>query len=204
VSNVGYVYIFGSRNAPQWIKIGYTTRSPEDRAAEMERYRGISGPFEVLWKSRLLRDAPAAERHAFRALAAVRLGNTELFEVSGKVAARQIEAVLFTHCPPASDAEAAEHQRRTIEARRKRQEHFARIARQEQLEEERREREARREEAIRRASNRSVWAMPPETARGWALNLVLFWVVYENEALLLPWCIYLLISMALTSQRIPK
>jgi formylglycine-generating enzyme required for sulfatase activity len=50
----GYVYILFSSASPNLVKIGYTARSPEERARELSGDTGVPLPYTVAWQEELL------------------------------------------------------------------------------------------------------------------------------------------------------
>lgn len=81
----GWVYILTNAAMPGLIKVGQTTRSPEERALELAT-TGVPTPFEVevAWP---VDDVRAAERQAHEALARYRVSDQrEWFRVSVPVA----------------------------------------------------------------------------------------------------------------------
>ena len=48
----GYVYILTNKEVPSLVKIGYTNRTPFERANELSRFTGVPGDWEVYkyWK----------------------------------------------------------------------------------------------------------------------------------------------------------
>src|SRR4051812_48808438 len=79
--NQGYVYILFNSAMPSLVKIGQTTRDPEDRAQEIGG-TGVPGRFVVAYRERVP-DCVAVERRIHRELAKYRYDpKREFFELS--------------------------------------------------------------------------------------------------------------------------
>ena len=48
--NIGYIYIMINPSYPNLVKIGKTSRSPEERAAELSQTSGVPTPFYVAYE----------------------------------------------------------------------------------------------------------------------------------------------------------
>jgi hypothetical protein len=57
----GHIYILRNPHFSHLLKIGKTTRSPEERATELSSATGVPGDFQVIWKMRTS-DCDSAER----------------------------------------------------------------------------------------------------------------------------------------------
>jgi hypothetical protein len=89
----GYIYVLRNDAFPHLLKIGKTTRSPEQRAAELTS-SGVPLPFRVVF-SWEVRDVHLAERHVHQSLSHFRVNNDrEFFAISPEDAERLIRAVL--------------------------------------------------------------------------------------------------------------
>ena len=78
----GHIYVLQNNAFPDLKKIGKTTRTPEERAAELSRHSGVPLPFRVVF-SLLVTDCDEAERVVHNALASRRANDDrEFFLVS--------------------------------------------------------------------------------------------------------------------------
>ncbi|MEX2579933.1 MAG: GIY-YIG nuclease family protein [Verrucomicrobiales bacterium] len=93
--NPGYIYILQNPSLSEThLKIGCTTREPEDRAAEISASTGVPTPFEVAWCSEAA-DCRWAEETLHRNLAVYRTNTTrEFFELDLEEAIRQAERAI--------------------------------------------------------------------------------------------------------------
>jgi hypothetical protein len=90
----GWVYILSTREIPDLLKIGMTTRTVEERAREINSSTGVAIPFGVrrCWR---VSDPARAESTVHGALAEYRIrGDREFFRIEFREAARSLEAVL--------------------------------------------------------------------------------------------------------------
>jgi hypothetical protein len=90
----GWVYLLSTRELPDLLKIGMTTRTVEERLREVNGATGVAFPFGVrrCWR---VRDPAAAERLIHQSLAAHRVrADREFFRASCRDAARIIDATL--------------------------------------------------------------------------------------------------------------
>jgi len=85
----GYVYVLQNPAFPGVLKIGRTTRLPEERADELSRQTGVPAPYQVVF-SEFFEDCHAAEKAVHEALAA-RRRKGEFFRVSIDEAVAAIE-----------------------------------------------------------------------------------------------------------------
>jgi len=91
MSNVGHVYILVNPSH-KLLKIGKTTKTPEERAAELSS-TGVPAPFMVAYFERVS-DCDLAEARVHAELAAFRVnGDREFFSVSLKVAIKAVSEV---------------------------------------------------------------------------------------------------------------
>lgn len=91
----GWIYVLSTREFPDLLKIGMTTRTVEQRAREINNATGVAIPFGVrrCWR---LSDPARAERLVHSALQTYRLReDREFFRVSFGVAAKSIEAAIL-------------------------------------------------------------------------------------------------------------
>jgi tetratricopeptide (TPR) repeat protein len=59
-SNRGYIYVLANSAMPDLVKVGKTTRTPAERAAELSKVTGVPTPFIVVYEQ-LVDDCTAAE-----------------------------------------------------------------------------------------------------------------------------------------------
>ncbi len=79
---MGYVYILVNKSMPGLVKIGQTTKSPEERAKELSSTTGVPTPFEVAYALHSLQ-YESLEKRMHTTLAERRTNNNrEFFEVS--------------------------------------------------------------------------------------------------------------------------
>ena len=57
----GHVYVLQNPAFPHLLKIGFTTRTPEERAEELSRHSGVPTPYRVVF-SEFFEDCYAAEQ----------------------------------------------------------------------------------------------------------------------------------------------
>ena len=76
----GYVYVLQTPAFPHLLKIGFTTRTPEERAEALSRHSGVPPPYRVVF-SEFFEDCYAAEQELHQILEAKRRGK-EFFHVS--------------------------------------------------------------------------------------------------------------------------
>lgn len=88
----GYVYILVNQHVPSLVKIGYTDRSPNTRAAELSNTTGVPGKWKV-HKSWLLEDAYSCEQKIFSSLARYR-ETGEFFRLSPATSVEKVSALL--------------------------------------------------------------------------------------------------------------
>ncbi|MCB6177535.1 GIY-YIG nuclease family protein [Rhodobacter sp. Har01] len=89
----GWLYVLTNPAMPKLCKVGYTTRSPEERAVELHT-TGVPMPFRIVasWPTS---DAREAERVAHKALAHYRTSEArEWFSVDVPTAIERIEKAL--------------------------------------------------------------------------------------------------------------
>lgn len=108
----GYVYVLSNRSMKGLVKIGMTTRTPEERAAELSSVSGVPHPFEVCWARAIVGNVSRIERLVHDRLAKHRTGK-EFFRVSLAQAKSTIEEVCNHLYPEQRDTV------NTIEARQK-------------------------------------------------------------------------------------
>jgi len=80
--NRGFIYILVNAATPKLLKIGKTTRSPNERADELSQGSGVAGRFVVAFDIEV-EDCDAAEAVIHQELSACRYSETrEFFEMS--------------------------------------------------------------------------------------------------------------------------
>jgi hypothetical protein len=91
-SKPGWVYVLTNAAMPGMVKIGLTTRTPKERAAELSAASGVPLPFVVAW-ARAVSDCAYVETAVHRMLDDKRVnGKRESFRVDVKTARQVIEA----------------------------------------------------------------------------------------------------------------
>ncbi len=96
----GYVYVLGNPSMRGLVKVGYTSGSPEGRAAELSAVTGVPKPFEVKFALPIIGDPRIVEQSTHAILAAYR-GGKEFFRIELDKAVQAVrDAYLLTH--PAS------------------------------------------------------------------------------------------------------
>jgi hypothetical protein len=88
----GYLYILTNPHMPRLVKIGYTDRTPGERASELSGATGVPGSF-VVERSWQLAEAQSWERRVHRALAQHRVSG-EHFELAANEAVRRTTELL--------------------------------------------------------------------------------------------------------------
>lgn len=97
VDGVGWVYVLSSRELPDLLKIGMTTRTVEQRSQEINSATGVAIPFGVRRCWRVV-DPHRSERLVHAALAGHRLrGDREFFRIAFGLAAARVEDVLVAN-----------------------------------------------------------------------------------------------------------
>lgn len=92
----GYVYVLINATMPGFVKIAYSTKLPEDRAAELSNVTGVAAPFLVVWEERL-EQFVEAERLIHAQLDAMRHSeNREFFQMDTRDAIRVVIDVAKT------------------------------------------------------------------------------------------------------------
>ena len=92
MSDVGFLYALANSSMPGLVKVGKTTRSPTDRAAELSGVTGVATPFMVVYEQ-LFQDCHFAESfvHAYLAEKGHRVAdNREFFNAPVSVVVRAI------------------------------------------------------------------------------------------------------------------
>lgn len=91
-SKPGWVYVLTNEAMPGLVKIGLTTRTPKERAAELSSSSGVPLPFTVAW-ARAVSDCATVETAVHRMLDDKRInGKRESFRVDVATARQVIEA----------------------------------------------------------------------------------------------------------------
>jgi hypothetical protein len=88
--NAGWVYILSTRELPELLKIGMTTRTVEQRTREINTATGVAIPFGVraCWR---VHSPSAAEKIVHAALADARIrGDREFFRIEYSIAKKRI------------------------------------------------------------------------------------------------------------------
>ena len=80
MSEVGYLYVLANSAMPNMIKVGKTTRSPEERAIELSKATGLPTPFIVVYEQ-LFADCSEAEFfvHAYLEVKGYRVADNREF-----------------------------------------------------------------------------------------------------------------------------
>lgn len=92
MSEVGFLYVLANSSMPGVVKVGKTTRSPTDRAAELSGVTGIATPFIVVY-DQLFQDCHSAESfvHVYLAEKGHRVAdNREFFNAPVNLVVRAI------------------------------------------------------------------------------------------------------------------
>ena len=74
----GSVYVLANSSMPGLVKVGKTTRDPQERAAELSRHSGVPQPFRVVF-SLLVADCDESERVVHNSLASRRANDDREF-----------------------------------------------------------------------------------------------------------------------------
>ncbi|MFX1689711.1 GIY-YIG nuclease family protein [Paraburkholderia sp. A2RI-6] len=132
----GYVYIISNKAMPDLLKVGFTTRSPEERAAELS---GTALPYPaVVEYSALVEHADAVEREAHRRLASLRVSqNREWFRCSRTKAIDTVKAAAGSVVMAEKDRAVEEERQRAAHAQWQRE--YEERQRQEQQEKSRKD-----------------------------------------------------------------
>lgn len=90
----GWLYVLSTKDEPDILKIGMTTRTVSERVKEINSATGVLYPYSARAVYRV-RDARAAERRVFKLLSDYRVRqDREFFEIAFPLAARMIEREL--------------------------------------------------------------------------------------------------------------
>ena len=93
MATVGHVYILNNASMPGKLKIGKTSKSPEQRAAELSAPTAVPCPFEVAFDI-LVADIDEADRRVHSILAKYRVNrDREFFQAPLKIAIKVLEEV---------------------------------------------------------------------------------------------------------------
>lgn len=87
----GWVYVLTNPSMPGLVKIGFTSRDPSKRAAELAQATGVPTPFAIAW-CRAVVDSPGIEATVHRMLDDRRVSGREFFRCDVKTARQVIEA----------------------------------------------------------------------------------------------------------------
>jgi T5orf172 domain len=160
----GYLYVFTNRHMPALVKIGYTNRSPQERADELSRPTGVPGRFEVA-KSWLIDDAPKLERIIHNEFFSLRTSG-EHFRLKAATAIERINVILRAAqvigddgltAPERAEAHARIAKRQAEEARERER---AQQAKAKQLADEEAEKQRQAEVLIYRQMHREAFWLP--------------------------------------------
>lgn len=88
----GYIYILSNAHMPDLVKIGFTDRDPQKRAAELSAHTGVPGKFKLV-HSWLIIDAANAEKRVHTALYSCR-ATGEFFRLSPGTAKNRVTKIL--------------------------------------------------------------------------------------------------------------
>jgi len=88
----GYIYIMTNEHMPGLVKLGYTDRSPSERATELSNFTGVPGKWVVFHKW-LLDDAYANEQRLFSALRLYKIQG-EFLQLSPREAVERVSGLL--------------------------------------------------------------------------------------------------------------
>lgn len=92
-----YVYILTNPSFPNLLKIGSTTKAPEDRAKDLSKGTGVPQEFEVIWAYNCFK-AEIVEREVHKKLKKYRVNNQrEFFEIDLQTAINSIEEIGLKH-----------------------------------------------------------------------------------------------------------
>ncbi|MCU0688436.1 MAG: GIY-YIG nuclease family protein [Phycisphaerales bacterium] len=94
----GYIYILVNAAYEKLVKIGLTTRTPEERCAELSASTGVPKPFRVYWSLAVFGDVRAVEATVHQDLKALRRGK-EFFQIS-PIEAKQAIIRVYTFMYP--------------------------------------------------------------------------------------------------------
>lgn len=93
-AGAGWIYVLSHRDMPEFLKVGMTTRSVEERAREINSATGVAIPFGVRRCWRVL-DASKAEKLAHTALKEFRVReDREFFQVSFPTASKLVGDII--------------------------------------------------------------------------------------------------------------
>ncbi len=128
-SSAGYVYVLTNKAMPKLVKIGYTNKSPSERAAELSSTSGVPKKFEVAFSQRIYGDAKQVEQACHAALTAKRSGK-EFFSIPVIEAKRTILKKYQELYPESYKLQGAELESRheELESRRETLEELRQIA----------------------------------------------------------------------------
>ncbi|RKR31218.1 GIY-YIG nuclease family protein [Paraburkholderia sp. BL17N1] len=109
----GYVYIISNKAMPDLLKVGFTTRSPDERAAELS---GTALPYpSVVEYSVLVDHAAVVEREVHRRLASLRVSqNREWFQCSRTKAIETVKAAAGSVVKADKDRAVEEERQRAV------------------------------------------------------------------------------------------
>jgi hypothetical protein len=102
MSNQGYIYVLASSAHKELVKIGKTSRSPQDRANELSASTGVPVPFIVVWEE-LVGDIDACERLVHLALENLGVrpsSSREFFQITPTQAVKLIQSLKLEEAFP--------------------------------------------------------------------------------------------------------
>ena len=77
-----WVYVLSNSTMPGYVKIGFTDKTPEERAEQLSKSTGVALPFDVAWAFHCY-NAEQLEKEVHRHLDGQRIaGNREFFDIS--------------------------------------------------------------------------------------------------------------------------
>jgi len=164
----GYVYIISNKAMPDLLKVGFTTRSPDERAAELS---GTALPYpSVVEYSVLVDHAATIEREVHRRLASLRVSqNREWFQCSRTKAIETVKAAAGSVVKAEKDRAVKEERQRAVHEQWQR-EYDQRI---------RQEREAQARKDAYEASRKAIYARydPQLAALSRVPDFKVFWLM---------------------------
>lgn len=138
----GHIYILTQEHMPNLVKIGRTTRAPEERAAEISAVTGVPGSFKVYWAA-FVQNHERAESLIHSRLSRYR-AQKEFFQLSSGVAMDKVMSILREYniqCTVVKSTAEAEAFRKAEEKRRREEEERLRREREQRQNEERRQKQ---------------------------------------------------------------
>jgi hypothetical protein len=118
--DAGYVYVLTNRAMPGLVKLGFTTRSPAERAQELSASTGVPAPFKVASAVFVRERVGLVERACHAQLKSKRVGK-EFFKIRPAVATETIQRVYAEISPKWAAEQSAALQERAEELARRRE-----------------------------------------------------------------------------------